>query len=125
MVEGMNPVGWFEIPVEDLDRARRFYETVFEIEMPLHEMGSAQMAWFPMVEGAPGAAGALMKAEGYVPSGTGIEIYFTAPDMEETLERAAKNGGEVLMGRTGIGEYGFIARFRDTEGNHIAIHSRY
>ena len=125
MTEGKNPVGWFEIPVRDLERARAFYEAVFGIDMPVHEVGSALMAWFPMVEGAPGATGAIVMAEGYVPSETGIGIYFTAPDMEEILERVAKNGGEVLMGRTGIGEYGFIARFQDPDGNVIALHSRY
>jgi len=125
MAQHMNPVGWFEIPVQDLERARGFYEAVFNIELSPQQMGPLEMAWFPMVEGAPGATGSLVKAEGYTPSTDGVRIYFTAPDIEETLERAVKNGGEVLMERTGIGDYGFIARLRDTEGNSIAIHSRY
>jgi predicted enzyme related to lactoylglutathione lyase len=124
MSEIMNPVGWFEIPVVDLERAKNFYDAVFGFDLELHDMGPMRMAWFPMIENVPGAPGALIKMEGYTPSEDGIRVYFTAPDLEDTLERAAANGGEILMPRTSIGEYGFIARFRDTEGNHIAIHSR-
>jgi predicted enzyme related to lactoylglutathione lyase len=123
MAEKMNPVGWFEIPVEDLDRAKSFYDAVFEFDLELHDMGPMQMAWFPMIEGVQGAPGALVKMDGYKPSDNGIRIYFTAPDIDATLEKAAANGGEILMPRTSIGEYGFIAQFRDTEGNRIAIHS--
>ena len=124
MAEKLNPVGWFEIPVMDLDRAKSFYDAVFGFDLELHDMGPMQMAWFPMIEGVMGSPGALVKMDGYIPSGDGIKIYFTAPDIEGTLERAAASGGEILQTRTSIGEYGYIARFKDTEGNHIAIHSR-
>jgi predicted enzyme related to lactoylglutathione lyase len=124
MEKRLNPVGWFEIPIEDLERAKRFYEAVFGIELTLNEMGPMRMAWFPMLEGALGAAGSLVKMEGYIPSDTGVRIYFTASDMDVTLNRAAASGGGILMPRTNIGKYGFIAQFRDTEGNRIAIHSR-
>ena len=124
MTEKFNPVGWFEIPVLDMDRAKKFYDAVFELDLELHDIGPMHMAWFPMVEGVQGSPGALVKMDGYVPSGDGIRIYFTAPDIEGTLEKAAAGGGEILMPRTSIGEYGFVAQFRDTEGNRIAIHSR-
>ena len=124
MSEKMNPVVWFEIPVEDLDRAKSFYDAVFGFDLELHDMGPGEMAWFPMIEGMPGAPGALVEMDGYTPSGDGIRIYFTAPDIERTLEKVVANGGEILMPRISIGEYGFVAQFRDTEGNHINIHSR-
>ena len=57
MTETMNPVNWFEISVNDLDRAKKFYETVLGIELSLNEMGPLQMAWFPMTQGIPGATG--------------------------------------------------------------------
>lgn len=124
MSEKMNPVGWFEIPVVDLERAKNFYDAVFGFDLKFHDMGPMRMAWFTMIEGVPGAPGALIKMEGYTPSEDGIRIYFTAPDIEETLAKASANGGHILQPKTSIGEYGFIARFKDTEGNHIAIHSR-
>ena len=119
-----NPVGWFEIPVSDLDRAKGFYEHIFGIEMSVHEMGPARMAWFPMFEGAIGAAGALVKGPQYEPSPGGVLIYFTAADIEAALERAAEKGGAVLTPKTSIGEYGFIGHFEDCEGNRIGLHSR-
>ena len=125
MPDNLNPVGWFEIPVADMDRAKAFYEAVFKVELQLNEMGPALMAWFPMYEDALGAAGTLIKLDGHNPSQDGVRVYFTAPDLEATLQRAADNGGEVLMPVTSIGEYGFVAHFVDTEGNRIAIHSRH
>jgi predicted enzyme related to lactoylglutathione lyase len=119
-----NPVGWFEIPVNDLARAKAFYEAVFEVELEEHDVGPSRMAWFPMYEAAIGAAGSLVKADGYKPSPEGVVVYFTAPDLEATIARARKNGGTVIRERTSIGEYGFIAMIRDTEGNRIGLHCR-
>lgn len=120
----VNAVNWFEIPVEDIGRAKKFYEKVFGVELTLNEMGSWSMAWFPMTQGAPGAAGTLMKAETYEPSHAGTVVYFSVDDIEETLRRINANGGKTLLPKTGIGEYGFIAHFEDTEGNRLALHSR-
>jgi len=120
-----NSVGWFEIPVSDLDRAQKFYEAVFKIEMapqPTQENGP-QMTWFPMHENKMGATGTLIKGEAYKPSHNGTLIYFTAPDFEETMQRAEENGGKVLVPKTAIGEHGYIAWLEDTEGNRIAIHT--
>jgi hypothetical protein len=122
-MEKMNLVNWFEIPVHDLDRAKRFYENVLGVELSRQEMGPWLMAWFPMTEGLPGATGSLVKGEGYVPSTAGSMVYFTVADLEAALERVAANGGEVLLPKTGIGEYGFIAHFRDSEGNRAALHT--
>ncbi len=119
-----NLVGWFEIPVMDMGRARAFYEHVFDIELEEHRMGPSQMAWFPMWEGTIRAAGSLVKGEGYEPSPAGTLVYFTAPDIDAALARVEEKGGRVLTPKTGIGEFGFIGIFQDAEGNRIGLHSR-
>jgi predicted enzyme related to lactoylglutathione lyase len=124
MSEKINPVGWFEIPVTDMARAKAFYECVFELTLEEHQIGPELMAWFPMEEGVVGSTGSLVKAEGYKPSLDGVLIYFTAPDINATLARTKEKGGTVLLEKTDIGEYGFIAMIQDTEGNRIGLHSR-
>lgn len=119
-----NPVGWFEIPVEDLERSQKFYETVFKVQLaPQEASGGVQMTWFPMQNEAIGAAGTLVKGEAYKPSHDGSLVYFTAPDFDETIKRAEEAGGKVLVPKTDIGEHGWIAWLEDTEGNRIAIHT--
>ncbi len=120
----INPVNWFEIPVKDMGRAKKFYEKVFGVELSPYEMESFSMAFFPMTQGVPGAAGTLVKGESYEPSHAGTVVYFSVDDIEETLRRINANGGKTLMPKKGIGEYGFIAHFEDTEGNRLALHSR-
>lgn len=122
MADDRNPVGWFEIPVRDLERARRFYETVLGLELATSRMGDMEVAWFPMTEG-PGAAGTLIKSEGYIPSHEGAMVYFSVTDIEGTLEKIDANGGKTLNPKTSIGEHGFVAHFEDCEGNRVAMHS--
>ena len=119
----MNPVNWFEIPVADMTRAKSFYETVFGLQISLNQMGLLEMGFIPMDDNAYGAAGSLVKGEGYVPSHTGILVYFGVSDMESVMERIKQNGGKILIPKTSIGEYGFIAHFGDSEGNRVALHS--
>jgi uncharacterized protein len=119
----MNPVNWFEIPAKDLNRAKAFYEHVLGVELSVNDMGPLKMAWFPMGRDQPGAAGTLVQAEGYVPSRTGTVVYFSVPDIEAALKRAAEKGGSVLMAKNSIGEYGFIGQFEDREGNRVAVHA--
>jgi len=121
-----NPVGWFEIPVTDMDRAQKFYEAVFHIEIQRHEMQGMQMGWFPMIPDTMGATGTLMLAESYVPSHDGTMVYFTAPngDIDTTLKSVEEQGGKVMNPKMSIGEHGFVAHFEDSEGNRIALHSR-
>lgn len=120
-----NPFGWIEIPVRDMDRAKRFYQEVFEFpELQVHEMGPLTMAWFPWREDSIGAPGALCLGETYEPSHAGPLVYLTTPDIDATLARAAENGGEVLVEKMSIGEYGFVGFMQDCEGNRIGLHSR-
>ncbi|MDA8126885.1 MAG: VOC family protein [Deltaproteobacteria bacterium] len=119
----MNPVNWFEIPVVDLSRAKSFYEGVFGLSLTLENLGPFKMAFFPMENNVYGATGSLMKADGYIPSRTGIAVYFSVEDIEGTLAKAVKAGGKVMTSKMGIGQYGFIGHFEDTEGNRIGLHS--
>ena len=118
-----NAVNWFEIPVTNLERAKGFYEQVTGNELSVQEQFGNKMAWFPMKQDAIGCTGALIQGESYVPSATGSVVYFSVQDLEESLKVAVRNGGEVLVPKTPIGEFGFIAQLKDTEGNRVALHS--
>jgi len=119
-----NPVGWFEIPVNDMERAKTFYENVFQTKLTMEEMGPMQMAQFDWDFEAKGSTGTLIKSEGYEPAALGTIVYFTAPGLEEHLKRVEENGGKTLVPKMQIGEHGYIAHFLDCEGNRVAIHSR-
>ena len=124
MAAEFNPVGWFEIPVTDMTRAKAFYEHVLGLRLELHDLGPLQMAWFPMRNGEYGSSGSLVKNEAYAPAHAGTLVYFTCPDIDTALQRVAEQGGKVLRPRTSIGEYGFVGHFEDSEGNRVAVHSR-
>lgn len=118
-----NPVGWFEIPVTDMPRAKAFYEHVLNVKLQPLNLGPLEMAIFPMRPGTPGATGALMKGEAFQPSQLGTQIYFTTPDVDGTLERVQKLAGKVVLPKTRIGPLGFIASVEDSEGNRIGLRS--
>ena len=118
-----NPVIWFEIPVLEMDRARKFYRDVLGFDLEARTFGPLLMAFFPMERDKAGAGGALVKADGYIPAPTGTRMYFSVGDIEPTLEKVVQAGGKVVREKTSIGEYGFVADFLDTEGNLISLHS--
>lgn len=118
-----NPVNWFEIPATDLDRAQRFYERVLQLELERNDMGPLRMAWFPMRPDGDGATGSLVQHEEYEPSHAGSMVYFSVASIEDTLRRVEEEGGKVISGKNGIGEYGFVAHFEDSEGNRVALHA--
>lgn len=120
----MNPVGWFEIPAIDLDRAQKFYETVFEFEMKPMSNAGYEMVWFPSSPDSQGASGALLKGMGYVPALIGPLVYFTAPDIDAVAERVVSVGGKIHVPKKDIGEYGWIVIAEDSEGNRIGLHCR-
>lgn len=117
-----NPVNWFEIPVKELSRAKKFYETVLSVELTESEMGPNKMGWFPMEMGVSGSAGTLVQGDGYTPSHDGSLVYMNVDNIDPTLESINSNGGKTLMPRMDIGQHGFIAHFEDTEGNRVALH---
>lgn len=122
MPSNHNPVVYFEIPVKDLDRAIKFYHLVFDFEFVKTTIDGNEMALFPFREEGSGISGALAKGEIYQPTTKGVIIYFRTKDIEEDLKCAEKNGGEVLYPKTSNGELGFVAEFKDSEGNRIALH---
>ena len=119
----MKKIGWFEIPVADLERAKKFYEGVTGEKLQDMDMGEYKLSMFPGDEGeGQPQVGALMMGEGYAPSMDGAILYFTCPDIDAGLERVKEHGGEVLLPKKDLGKNGFIAWFKDTEGNRQALH---
>jgi len=120
-----NPVGWFEIYVQDMARARAFYEAVFVTSLEqLNSPPGIEMWAFPMHGGQPGASGALVRMDHGPSGGNTTLVYFSCLDCAVEAARAVVNGGSICRDRFAIGEYGFIALVSDTEGNVIGLHSR-
>jgi uncharacterized protein len=118
-----NPVAWFEIPVTDIDRAKIFYETVFDYSLNVMEMGPRKMAFFPAAQETYGTGGALVKEETFIPSYAGSLIYFSVADIDATLAKVTASGGKTILPKMSIGEYGFVGYFEDSEGNRVALHT--
>lgn len=118
-----NPVGWFEIYVQDMARARAFYTAVLGVK--LEQLGSPgiEMWAFPMNMERYGAAGALVKMPGFPSGGNSVLVYFSCEDCATEAGRVAKAGGRIEKEKFSIGEYGFIALAVDTEGNMFGLHS--
>lgn len=121
MTQKSNPVVYFEIPVNDIDRAIVFYKAVFHFDFDKEIIDNNEMALFPFVGESSGISGALAKGEIYKPTKDGIIIYFTTEDIDETLKSATSHGGKILYPKTDNG-IGLVAEFEDTEGNRIALY---
>jgi predicted enzyme related to lactoylglutathione lyase len=119
-----NPVTWFEIAVSDIERAKRFYETLFALSLTKLPTPGGDDYWtFPKSETLMGAGGALTTMEGMQPGGGGTLIYFSCEDCSVEQARVEPAGGKVLQPKMQIADYGFIAICLDTEGNRIGLHS--
>lgn len=126
-----NPVVWFEIYVQDMNRARKFYEDVFQCQ--LEDMAApgadsatpndSAMLSFPMSMDATGTGGMLVQAKDAPPGPGGTTVYFTCEDCEVEQNRAVKAGGRIHQAKFSIGQYGYCALVQDTEGNIIGLHS--
>ncbi|MCI0448467.1 MAG: VOC family protein [Chlorobi bacterium] len=118
-----NTINWFELPVVNFERAKKFYETIFEIKMEDSMMGPYRMGFF--ASDGQGVSGALVHGEGYEPSDKGAIVYLNADGIiNEVLVRIPKAGGKVVVPRTPITpEIGDFAIFLDTEGNKVALHT--
>jgi predicted enzyme related to lactoylglutathione lyase len=118
-----NALNWFEIPVSDLARAKRFYGSVLQAELREETMNGTSMAILPYEKG--GVGGALIAGENFVPSNQGAIVYLDAgDDLDGAIARVEEAGGKVVLGRTLVSpEIGSIAHFLDTEGNRLALHS--
>ena len=118
-----NPVGWFEIYVQDASRAKRFYETVLESKLERLPGSDLEMWAFPMQNGGPGAAGTLVKMDGVPSGGNSTLVYFMCDDCAVEEGRVKSSGGKIEKPKMSIGEYGFISLAIDTEGNMFGLHS--
>jgi uncharacterized protein len=121
---------WVEIPANNFERAKRFYESIFEVEMALVPMPRGKYAIFPLNMEGQGAGGAIVEGDGYEPSANskqGPIVYLDrGDDLNGPLSKVEKAGGKILLPKTkngANGEFGFIAHFIDSEGNRMGLHS--
>ncbi len=120
-----NPIQWIEIATIDIERAKTFYEKVFNLEFHLNEMPDAKMYIF----GSPspdvaGSAGSLVQSEYYKPSADGTVVYFNCEDVAVEASRVEEAGGKIVVPKTDIGKFGFYGHIIDTEGNKIGLYSQ-
>ena len=120
-----NALNWFEISVNDISRATKFYETIFGIKLQSSEMMGMKMAFFPSEDMNGKVSGGLVQGPMHKPSADGAKVYLNGnPDLSNVVSKIDKAGGKVLMPKTKItDEIGFMAYFTDTEGNTVALHS--
>lgn len=118
-----NPVGWFEIYVQDMNRARGFYEKTLGTKLERLEAGGLEMYAFPMQHDAGGASGALVKMPGVPSGGNSTLVYFVCDDCKVEEGRVNGAGGRVEKPKFSIGQYGFVSLAVDTEGNMFGLHS--
>jgi predicted enzyme related to lactoylglutathione lyase len=118
-----NPVGWFEIYVQDMARAKRFYETVLGTTLQKLDSPALEMWSFPGEQGGYGTPGALVSMKGVPSGGNSTIVYFMSADCAVPEGRVEKAGGRIEKKKFSIGQYGFISLVLDTEGNMIGLHS--
>ncbi len=118
-----NVISWFEIPTNDLERAIKFYETIFDIKLKIWENNESVMAVFPNAEGK--ISGALVSEKVMKTSQNGVIVYLNAnPDLQAVVDKLEQAGGELLTPKLLIDEsIGYMAYFRDSEGNTIGLFS--
>ncbi len=118
-----NPVGWFEIYVQDMDRAKAFYEGVFGVQLAKLDSPEIEIWAFPMDNERYGAPGALVRMPGFSSGANSVLIYFSCADCAVEAAKAASSGGKLEKEKLSIGQYGYISLVIDTEGNMIGLHS--
>lgn len=118
-----NPVGWFEIYVQDLQRAKGFYESVLALSLEKLPVAEFEMWAFPSEMTQYGAAGALVCMPGVASGGNSTLVYFSCQDCATEESRVVQAGGQVQRSKMSIGQYGFISLVLDPDGNMIGLHS--
>lgn len=117
-------INWFEIPVNDFERAKKFYETLMDAEISEMPLPGGRYGILPSDWQNGGVGGGIVWSEGCQPSNTGTIVYLNGgEDLAIPLARVEAAGGTILIPKTSIGENGFMAHFIDTEGNRVALHS--
>ena len=118
-----NSVGWFEIYVDDMSRAKAFYEKVFGVRLEKLDNPKIDMWSFPSQQETYGASGALVRMPGFEAGANSVLVYFTCADCAVEAAKAVNAGGRIQKEKESIGKYGYIALVFDTEGNMIGLHS--
>jgi uncharacterized protein len=118
-----NPVGWFEIYVQDTERAKKFYETVLQTKLARLDSPGIEMWAFPRSMGSTGASGSLVRVPGLPSGGNSTLVYFSCADCATEASRVVNAGGRIQREKMSIGQYGFVALAIDTEGNTFGLHS--
>jgi imidazolonepropionase-like amidohydrolase/predicted enzyme related to lactoylglutathione lyase len=116
-----NVVSWFDIPVNDIERARAFYEAALGIQLMVLEFGEVKFALFPDRGEAGGAAGWLIQSPHNQPSGQGTVVYFEVQDIDGCLSRVPAAGGRASQPKFKMGQLGCICLIQDSEGNTIGL----
>ena len=122
----INPVNWFEIYTNDLERASAFYQAVFQVEFQSLDDptgGGLRMMLFPFDPERPGSSGALAHTPDIPAGGNSTIVYFSCEDCAVEESRVVDAGGQVIRSKMSIGEHGFVSILNDTEGNVIGLHS--
>ncbi len=125
IIMGNNPVGWFEIYVEEMERAKKFYESVLAISLEkLNDPTDSdiEMWSFPSDMEKYGATGALVKMDGFTAGGNSTLVYFSCEDCAIEESQVVGAGGNIEQTKMSIGEYGFVSLAVVTEGNMFGIH---
>ena len=120
----VNPVGWFDLNVANLDRAKKFYETVFNLTLTDLPIEWGKQSLFPFNHESPNISGALVEKADFVQSSNNTVIYFETEDCLAEEKRIEQSGGKVVQPKMNIVEFGFISIFIDTECNTVGLHSR-
>lgn len=123
MING-NPVGWFDIYVANFERAKQFYEQVFEVQLSDLPVEWGRQALFPFKPDSPNISGAIVEKPDWNPGPSNTVIYFETEDCSILEPRIEMAGGKMLQPKMNIGEFGFVAIFLDSEGNTLGLHSR-
>ena len=118
-----NPVGWFEIYVQDINRAKTFYQKVLGATFERLEAGGLEMWAFPGSQEGSGCSGTLIHMPGFPSGGNSTLVYFVCDDCKVEESRVKAAGGKVEKPKFSIGQYGFVSLVIDTEGNMIGLHS--
>jgi uncharacterized protein len=123
-VKNVNPVNWFDITVSNLERAKKFYEMVLNIQLVDFPIEWGKQSAFPFDNEGLNISGALVEKENRVTNGNNTIVYFETDDCIAEENRVEKAGGKILNPKMSIGDFGFVSIIMDTEGNTIGLHSR-
>jgi uncharacterized protein len=123
-MNSVNPVGWFDIHVSDMGRAKKFYETVFNVKLTDLPLEWGKQSIFPFSPENPNISGALVEKADMQPNANNTVVYFETYDCVTEESRIEQAGGKVVQPKMHIGEFGYISLFIDSEGNTIGLHSR-